>query len=230
MGYPITVPTRRDLLKILFDFLPNKSRVHLSKRVTKIDHSQSGVTVYCKDGSRYEGDIIVGADGVHSTVKSFMLQQIELSRPGTTEKDRNSVSAQYNCIFGLGDPIKGPVTTGDSHRTYAKGQSTWNFIGRGGRMYWFLFSELDKRYFGKDVPTYSKADMEEAVKAFYDIHMTREIKIKEVWETRTFANMCSIEEAVNDHWTFDRFVCLGDSVHKVCSWPKKLFWDVISLT
>ncbi|KFY97499.1 hypothetical protein V500_02044 [Pseudogymnoascus sp. VKM F-4518 (FW-2643)] len=36
-----------------------------------------------------------------------------------------------------------------------------------------------------------------------------------VWERRTFANMSCVEESTNEHWTSDRFVCLGDSIHKV---------------
>lgn len=206
---------RKDLLKGLFDQLPDKSKVHTSKRVCKVDHTSSGVVVHCEDGSQFSGDIIVGADGVHSTVKHLMLQHIELSKPGTTKKDSNSVSAEFNCIFGIGNPVKGPVTVGDSHRSYTKNHSTLSFVGRGGKLYWFLFSKMDKRYFGKDMPKFSKADMDEAVKAFYNIYMTDQIKFKEVWETRILANMSCIEEATNDHWTSGRFVCLGDSIHKV---------------
>lgn len=82
-------------------------------------------------------------------------------------------------------------------------------------LYWFLFSKLDKRYFGKDIPKYTTIDMEEAAKAFYNIHMTDIIKFDKVWEQRTFANMTCIEESQNEHWTGGRFVCLGDAIHKV---------------
>jgi 2-polyprenyl-6-methoxyphenol hydroxylase-like FAD-dependent oxidoreductase len=206
---------RRDLLKGLYEKLPNQSRVHTSKRVNKIDHSNSGVVVHCVDGSQYSGDIVVGADGIHSVVTPAMLQHIELSKPGTTEKDKNCLSAEYNCIFGLGDPVQGVVREGDSHRSYAKGHSALSFVGRGGKLYWFLFSKMDKRYYGKHIPKFSKIQMEEAAKAFYDIHMTDTITYKDVWATRTFANMACIEEATHEHWTSGRFVCLGDSVHKV---------------
>jgi 2-polyprenyl-6-methoxyphenol hydroxylase-like FAD-dependent oxidoreductase len=215
MGYPLAFLQRKDLLKGLYDQLPDKSKVHTSKRVAKVEHTNSGVVVHCEDGSKYSGDIVVGADGVHSTVKPAMLQHIELSRPGSTKKDSNSVSAEFNCIFGLGDPVKGPVTVGDSHRSYAKGHSTLSFVGRGGRLFWFLFTKMDKRYYGKDIPKFSKADMEEAAKAFTNIHMTDEITYGQVWATRTYANMTCVEEATNEHWTSGRFVCMGDSIHKV---------------
>lgn len=215
MGYPPAFLQRKDLLQGLFEQLPDKSKVHTSKRVCKVDHSTTGVVVHCEDGSSYSGDIVVGSDGVHSAIKPIMLQHIELSKPGTTKKDNNSVSAEFNCIFGLGNPVEGVVRPGDAHRSYSEGHSTISFVGRGGMLYWFLFTRMDKRYYGKGIPKFSKAEMEEAAKAFYKIHMTDSITFEQVWEKRTFANMCCVEEATNDHWTSGRFVCLGDSMHKV---------------
>jgi len=215
MGYPLAFLQRRDLLKVLYDHLPDKSKVICSKRVSKVEHVDGGVVVQCEDGSEFSGDIVVGADGIHSSVRTLMQQHMELSNPGVTEKDRNGLSAEYNCIFGLGNPVEGIVHPGDSHRTYAKGHSTLSFIGRGGKLYWFLFSKLDKRYYGKDIPRYTIKDAEEGAKAFFNIHMTDTITFDKVWEQRTMANMSCVEESVNDHWTSDRIVCLGDAIHKV---------------
>lgn len=213
-AYPASFVQRRDLLRVLSDGIPNKSKVHLSKRVTKIDHTDTEVLVHCKDGSIYSGEIVVGADGVHSIVKSLMQDHINRSTPGKADKDRNGLSAEYNCIFGLGKPISG-VIPGQTHRTYAEGHSTLSFVGEGGRMYWFLFSKLDKRYFGKDIPKYTLTDMNKAVKPFLKLHMTESITYDQIWETRTFTNMTCVEESKNENWTADRFVCLGDAVHKV---------------
>jgi 2-polyprenyl-6-methoxyphenol hydroxylase-like FAD-dependent oxidoreductase len=196
--------------------------VHTSKRVYAIDHQDTGVVVHCEDGTEYSGDIVVGADGIRSTVRFLMQQHIETTRPGATEKDRNSISAEYSCIFGIGNPVEGTVKPGDTHRSYAKNHSTLSFVGRGGKLYWFLFSKLEKKYYGNDIPRYTTADAEEAVKAFYQIHMTDTITFREVWEQRTFANMVCIEESKNEHWTSDRFVCLGDAVHKVSRRQSKL--------
>ncbi|KAL5328898.1 hypothetical protein ACEPPN_002407 [Leptodophora sp. 'Broadleaf-Isolate-01'] len=213
-AYPASFVQRRDLLRVLSDGIPNKSKVHLSKRVTKIDHTDTEVLVHCKDGSIYSGEIVVGADGVHSIVKSLMQDHINRSTPGKADKDRNGLSAEYNCIFGLGKPISG-VIPGQTHRTYAEGHSTLSFVGEGGRMYWFLFSKLDKRYFGKDIPKYTLTDMNKAVKPFLKLHMTESITYDQIWETRTFTNMTCVEESKNENWTADRFVCLGDAVHKM---------------
>ncbi|KAH7419384.1 hypothetical protein BKA64DRAFT_751832 [Cadophora sp. MPI-SDFR-AT-0126] len=213
-GYPASFLQRRDLLKALSDAIPDKTKIHVSKRVSKVDHTDTGAVVHCQDGSTYSGDIVVGADGVHSTVRSLMQDHIDRSNPGKTEKDRKGLSAEYNCIFGLGKPIPG-VVPGQTHRTYSEGISTLSFVGEGGRMYWFLFTKLDKRYFGKDIPKYTKADMEKAAKAFLKVHMTESITWDQIWQTRTFANMTCIEESKNENWTADRFVCLGDAIHKM---------------
>lgn len=69
MGYPLAFLQRRDLLKVLSDRIPDSSKIHTSKKVSKVDHEDSGVVVHCEDGSQYAGDIVVGADGIHSAVK-----------------------------------------------------------------------------------------------------------------------------------------------------------------
>lgn len=208
--------TRRKLLKVLYSNIKDKTKILTSKRVNDVQVSASGVTVTCRDGSSYDGDIVVGADGVNSAVRSAMQDHIEISNPGAAKKDRNSISAEYSCIYGLGTTPEGaPVTMGDSHRTYAKNHSTLSFVGKDGILYWFLFSKLDKRYHGKDIPRFSKEDMEEGAKPFKDLLMAPGVPYGPVFEHRTFANMSCLEESQNEHWVSDRIVCIGDSAHKV---------------
>lgn len=210
--------TRRSLLKVLYSTLKDQSRVLTSKRVTDVQISSSGVTVMCKDGSSYDGDIVVGADGIHSTVRKTLQDQIEISRPGAAEKDRNSISAEYTCIFGLGGrPEDCDLTVGDSHRTYGKDHSTLSFVGKDGVLYWFLFSKMDRKYHGKEIPRFGKEDMDEGAKPFKDMPMAPGVTFGQVWERRTFANMSCLEESQNENWVSDRIVCIGDSTAKVSS-------------
>ncbi|CZS93669.1 uncharacterized protein RAG0_03844 [Rhynchosporium agropyri] len=215
-GYAMAFLTRRNLLKILYSNIKEKAKVLTSKRVTNVEVSSTGVIAICGDGSTYDGDLIVGADGIHSAVRGKMQDYIDILQPGAAEKDRNSISAEYTCIFGLGTQPKGSVlTVGDSHRTYSKNHSTLSFVGSGGVLYWFLFSKLDKRYHGKDVPRYGKEHMEEGVKPFKNILMAPGVPYGKVWECRTFANMSCLEESQNQHWVSDRMVCIGDAAHKM---------------
>lgn len=48
-----------DSIGLKDNMLPNKT-------VSQIDQTDSGVSVYCQDGSSYHGDVVVGCDGVNS--------------------------------------------------------------------------------------------------------------------------------------------------------------------
>jgi 2-polyprenyl-6-methoxyphenol hydroxylase-like FAD-dependent oxidoreductase len=77
MGYPVAFLERRRLLKILFNHLPDKRKVLTSKKVTSVDNLAHGVVVHCADGSRFAGDIVAGADGVHSRIRREMWRHAE---------------------------------------------------------------------------------------------------------------------------------------------------------
>lgn len=181
--------------------------------MTEISQNPSSVTVKCQDGSSYTGDILVGADGIHSIVHKKMQDHIDSKTPGATAKDRKGLSAEFSCIFGISKGVE-VDPKGGFHRTYTKGYSTIVSTGKSGAVYWFLFSRLDRKYFGKEIPRFSEKDAEEAVKPFLNMCATDKIKYGEIWENRTVANMCCVEESQNEHWTSDRMVCLGDAVHK----------------
>lgn len=53
-----------------------------NKRVSKIEHSSEGVTVFCTDDTVYKGDIVVGADGAHSIVRHEMWRHMDFVEPG----------------------------------------------------------------------------------------------------------------------------------------------------
>lgn len=60
------------LLQTLFDSLKTKEKVLTNKRVTRVDSVEGGVRVFTEDGFEYTGDIVVGADGIHSAVRKEM--------------------------------------------------------------------------------------------------------------------------------------------------------------
>ena len=56
---------------------PSKSKLLANKAVVSIEDDEHGVKVTTKDGSVYEGDIVIGADGVWSTVRQAMWASME---------------------------------------------------------------------------------------------------------------------------------------------------------
>lgn len=65
---------RRMLVDVLYKHIRQREKVLTSKRVSLITQDHHGVTVECQDGSLYQGSILVGADGVHSTVGRHVAQ------------------------------------------------------------------------------------------------------------------------------------------------------------
>lgn len=82
LGYPQIFIDRKTLLPVLFDKLMFKERVLTNKMVVSVDMSGEHVTVQTHDGSVYSGDIVVGADGVHSTIRSEMWRLSQKSHSG----------------------------------------------------------------------------------------------------------------------------------------------------
>lgn len=88
-GYPIPVLERRRFLQILYEQLPDKSKVRVGAGVVDIIEFNDGVKVILADGSAEEGDLVIGCDGVHSLVRSLMWRNANTAIPGmitTAEK------------------------------------------------------------------------------------------------------------------------------------------------
>lgn len=73
---------RQQLLQVLYQSFPNKSNIHAGKDVIRVDQQDSHVLVHTADGCTYEGDLVVGADGVHSRVRTQMWRAAEARWPG----------------------------------------------------------------------------------------------------------------------------------------------------
>ena len=69
------------LYRALREALP-KENYRLGKKLTRVEQHDTGVTAHFADGTREPGDILVGADGVRSTVRAQYLPQIEPAYAG----------------------------------------------------------------------------------------------------------------------------------------------------
>lgn len=77
------------VLKLLYDNIKDKSKILTRKRVQHVKMTDSGVFVKTVDGSVHEGDILVGADGIHSAVRGEMWRLANESAPGWIPADEH---------------------------------------------------------------------------------------------------------------------------------------------
>ena len=74
-------------------------RVHTGARVSGFDQSEIGVTLHLADGRNARGDLLVGADGIHSTIRAHF--------------HRNEGPPRWNgCILWRATSIAPPFLTG----------------------------------------------------------------------------------------------------------------------
>jgi 2-polyprenyl-6-methoxyphenol hydroxylase-like FAD-dependent oxidoreductase len=81
-------------LKTIYGNLKDKSKVLVNKGIASVEHSKSGVTAICDDGSTYQGDILIGADGVRSTVREEMWRLADSTVPALVKNDKNGMSCK----------------------------------------------------------------------------------------------------------------------------------------
>ncbi len=81
-GYAAVFFERQALLQILYDNLKSKELVLPRKRAVAITTTKSGILIRTEDGDTFAGDIVVGADGVHSVVRREMRRIASQLSPG----------------------------------------------------------------------------------------------------------------------------------------------------
>jgi 2-polyprenyl-6-methoxyphenol hydroxylase-like FAD-dependent oxidoreductase len=76
----------------MYHHFPAKEKILTSKRCINIESNANSVKVTTADGSVYNGDIVIGADGVHSTVRKSMWNLMEQKNPGSSKASKEGSS------------------------------------------------------------------------------------------------------------------------------------------
>ena len=216
-GYDIAFLDRQFLLQVLYDHITDKGKILLNKRLSSIDHDAKGVIAHCVDGSSYEGHILAGADGVFSTTRHEMWRVADQEQPGATSlKDKTSMRAEYQCLFGISNPVQG-LAKGNYDVTSIKDFSTMVITGKDSKVYWFLFKRMDQIYTAGNIPKFTKKDAEALAERYGDVNLMpkQSVKFRDVWKNQTSYTLVATEEAEYTQWTWGRIACLGDSIHKM---------------
>ncbi|KAF4468206.1 FAD-binding domain containing [Fusarium albosuccineum] len=214
-GYPMMFLDRQTLLQVLYDNINDISKVMTNKRVMKVELNANTVTAVASDASTFEGDILIGADGVHSSVRGEMRRLAQDIQPSWFDKhEEEALPCVYSCIFGISRPCPG-IVPGGLHCVFRSKSSYLITGGPNGRVYWFRFQKLPEQVHGSKIPRYSQCDLEEAVHQFSDDPILPGLTFSTLATSRITAVMTALPEYVYKKWYFDRIFLLGDSAHKL---------------
>ncbi|GIC91334.1 FAD-dependent monooxygenase pyr5 [Aspergillus udagawae] len=213
-GFPLAFLDRQKLLEILYRSLSDDGKILTSRRVTQIQHYETHVTVQVEDGSCFDGDIVVGADGVHSKVREEMWRLMNLMEPGCMKEGRKDMTIEYACVYGISSP-NASLTPGQQITCLNDGWSILSVIGKKGRTFWFLFLKLGQRYTYGAAPRFSARDASFYCDRLRDEPYWGNVRFGDLWDRREAFNMAPLEEMLFSQWHWGRIVCIGDSMHKI---------------
>ncbi len=122
---------RKDILEALFTGFPT-DRLHGDATLTAVTQTEHSVIAQFQDGRQWEGDVLVGADGILSAVRQSVVPDVELSYLGDLVW-RGVVDDKTFCPKG-------------EFIVYARGRGVYaNFFDIGGdRTHWGFFIEVDQ--------------------------------------------------------------------------------------
>ncbi|CAJ0548379.1 Ff.00g019920.m01.CDS01 [Fusarium sp. VM40] len=215
VGYPSIFIDRQMLLQILYNNLKHKDRVLTRKRVTRLEIKMDAMQAYTEDGSVYEGELVVGADGIHSAVRDEMWRLGKEQSPGYFPEDEASrVPASTRCIFGISDRPSG-YGSRSQQMVLGSGHSYLVIAAPKNRTYWFLFDGLPETKYGKEISKYSKVDEEKLVKARRNDPMTEDLTFGDLYDRKIISTLVPLEEYVFERWHYKQVITIGDSAHKI---------------
>ena len=190
--------------------------VFSSVQVDRIDHTDSGVRVFLSDGTVEEGDIVIGADGVHSAIRDQMWSYANNAEPNAIpESDKSAMFSEFGGYFGV-SKMKDSfgLSPSESNITFGHDHSKLLFT-QPGIVYWcVVFKDVLSR-----PPRRRKGgqeDIEAVTKRYANTAFTEKLKLSDLLETRTEkCGLLNFEEGVLSRWHAGRIVLVGDSAHKV---------------
>ncbi|KAL7922550.1 hypothetical protein ACQKWADRAFT_326764 [Trichoderma austrokoningii] len=203
---------RAELVQSLFDQLPEelKPNVLTNKKVKDVQSDENGVKVLCEDGSVYEGDLVLGADGVNSKTRQVMRKLALQANPNVEWDPELPFTSTYRCMWASFPRRTAP---GEGFETQTADKSVMYLSGRD-RGWIFLYEKLPEPT--KERSFYTDEDVEAMAERFADYHLNETLTVKDVFAERLTAGMSDLQEGICNNWGWGRIVLAGDSIHKAC--------------
>jgi salicylate hydroxylase len=196
-GAPYYHAHRAELLGVLLDAL-DRQGLCLDSRVGAFSQDAKGVAITLADGSVFEGDILVGADGIHSLVRSGLFGQEHPRYTGNVAW-RGLVPAQAIAHLEL-EKVTGVWMGPDRSivQYYVSAGRTFNWIG-------ISRSPLPARE-----SWLAEGDVNDALADYAGWHPTIRTVIG---STATVLRQALYDREPLANWSVGRVVLLGDAAH-----------------
>ena len=184
---------RADLQRILADAL-DPEQIHVGKECVDIQQHASGVVLSFADGTEAKGEIAVGADGLHSAVRSSLFGK---------EQPRY---AGYYCYRALVET--GTIKSDEAIFAMTHGTQLGFFpFGRTGMAYWFVCPNAPKE---RATSHFNHQAFLSSIAHQLPQHLG-EIILKTPEESLIISNV--LDRPPRKEWGRGRVTLLGDAIH-----------------
>lgn len=208
---------RPRLLDVLKRTLPGTPKIHTSKKVVSIDTTSTGVTVHCADGSYFAGSIVLGCDGINSSVRKILdekvAQEAGLEKPASYQT--SIFKSETIGVYGYCEGRIPGVEPGTWYETHSDG-FTFQLSGGDDMTLYLLYERLPAPVDSlEEGIRFSDEDQKAFVDRLADHHVTPAVTVRELMNQSKWSYMSHLEEGVIDKWYTDRIVLAGDAVAKM---------------
>lgn len=196
-GFPAVVVHRENIAKALLRRV-NSENLHFDHSLESVESNNGKVTAKFRNGQTWEGDLLIGTDGLNSKVRSFVEPDIQPSYLGDVVWRG---IAPNNHIFSEGDFIVFMRARGVYANAFNIGQN---------RCHWGFFTECEQREDerGLHAPKNTQMPPEELAKLPDTIRQTIEMTPQENIVCRYSYDINPMQRIVAD-----RVIILGDAAH-----------------
>lgn len=196
-GSPYYHAYRPDLIDALARRL-NPQRVKMNQKVASVGQGPNGVWVVCENGEKYEADVLIGADGIHSVVREQIFKP-DPPRASGFVSWRGVVDAED--LADLNIPVSAYIDMGPNL------SFVYYFISGGRKFNWLATGPTtgDKRESWSQ--TASKDEILSAFKGWYDRPARVIERTKQIFATAMY------DRNPLDSWVDGRIALMGDAAH-----------------
>ena len=181
---------RAELLAALLTVLGSE-HVYLGETCTGFTQNATGVSAYFTDGKVVQGGLLIGADGLHSRIRSQLFKGTEPHYSG------------YTCWRGIVHTTRKDIETWAWGKGYQFGITPMS----KDRAYWFA-----QRYAPEGEPDKPDGRKREVLQLFHDWHDPIP-EIIEATEEASILRNDVYEGKLLSHWSRGRVTLLGDAAH-----------------
>jgi salicylate hydroxylase len=188
---------RRDLIASLTQRL-DRTKLKLGTRIIGVGQDRDHVWADCADGARLEGDVLIGADGIHSMVRE------KIFRPDTPRRSgyvawRGVIAAEK--VANLAIPVSSYVVMGP-HLSFV-----FYYVAGGQELNWLALGQTEDEKRESWSQTASKAEVLAAFDGWYDVP-------KAIIDATDAPFVTALHDRVPlDQWVDNRIAVMGDAAH-----------------